>query len=98
MRLSIIMTVLMAIVFSLGSTIIIHRSYMSSLDREEQEAVDNLQMVNSVFRLSYENSGKFSEDQLLKILRRLGTYKTSTDVFLLYKGKELIYGNIQNRR
>ena len=97
MRLSIIMTVLMAIVFSLGSTIIIHRSYMSSLDREEQEAVDNLQMVNSVFRLSYENSGKFSEDQLLKILRRLGTYKTSTDVFLLYKGKELIYGNIQNK-
>ena len=45
MRISLIMTVLMALLFSVGNTIIIHRSYMSSLDREEQEAVDNLQMV-----------------------------------------------------
>lgn len=96
MRLSIIMTVLIAIFFSLGSTIIIHRAYMSSLDREEQEAVDNLQMMNSVFRISYESSGKITEDQLLKVLRRLGTYKTSKDVFLLYKGNELIYGNLHN--
>ena len=97
MRISLIMTVLMAILFSLGNTIIIHRSYMSSLDREEQEAVDNLQMVNSVFKLSYESTGQLSENQILKTLRSLGTYKTSTDVFLLYKDNELIYGNLQNK-
>ncbi|MBO4863386.1 MAG: HAMP domain-containing histidine kinase [Eubacterium sp.] len=97
MRISIIMTVLVAMVFSVGSTIIIHRSYMASLDREEQEAVDNLQMVNSIFRLNYENSGKLSEDEILKILRRIGTYRTSADVFLLYKDEDLIYGNLQNK-
>ena len=97
MRISIIMTVLVALVFSVGSTIIIHRSYMASLDREEQEAVDNLQMVNSIFRLSYENSGKLEEDQLLQTLRSIGTYRTSADVFLLYKDEDLIYGNLQNK-
>ena len=95
-RISIIMTVLVSLLFSVGSTIIIHRSYMTSLDREEREAVDSLQMVNSVFRLSYESSGKLGEDQLLRILRSLGTYKTSSDVFLLYKDDVLIYGNFQN--
>ena len=97
MRISLIMTVLMALLFSVGNTIIIHRSYMSSLDREEQEAVDNLQMVNSVFKLSYESTGQLNENQILKTLRSLGTYKTSTDVFLLYKDNELIYGNLQNK-
>jgi carboxyl-terminal processing protease len=37
------MTILVSILFSVGSTIIIHRSYMTSLDREEREAVDSLQ-------------------------------------------------------
>ena len=96
LRISLIMTILVSILFSVGSTIIIHRSYMTSLDREEREAVDSLQMVNNVFRLSYENSGRLSEDQLLNILRSLGTYRTSSDVFLLYKDDYLIYGNVQS--
>ena len=84
LRISLVMTILVSILFSVGSTIIIHRSYMTSLDREEREAVDSLQMVNNVFRLSYESSGRLSEDQLLNILRSLGTYRTSSDVFLFY--------------
>ena len=96
-KISVLMTVLVAFLFSIGSSVVIHRAYMSSLDREEQEAVDSLQMVNSVFRLSYENNGGISESQLTMILRWLGSYKTSSDVFLLYKDKNLIYGSGYNK-
>lgn len=97
-KISIITTVLVALLFSIGSTLLIHRSYMDSLTREEQEAVDNIQMVTSVIQLSYESGSNSGEEQLLKTLRRLGTYQTSSDVFLLYKEKKLIYGNIQSKK
>ena len=97
-KISIITTVLVALLFSIGSTLLIHRSYMDSLTREEQEAVDNIQMVTSVIQLSYEGGGVAGEEQLLKTLRKLGTYQTSSDVFLLYKEKKLIYGNIQSKQ
>ena len=97
-KISIITTVLVALLFSIGSTLLIHRSYMDSLTREEQEAVDNIQMVTSVIQLSCEGGSVAGEEQLLKTLRKLGTYQTSSDVFLLYKEKKLIYGNIQSKQ
>ncbi len=70
---------------------------MDSVTREEKEAVDNAQMVNSVIKISYESGSETGDEQLIQTLRRLGTYQTSSDVFLLYKDKRLIYGNIQRK-
>lgn len=92
-KITIIITVLVALIFSAGSTILIHRTYMTSLNREEKESIDNISMVTSIIRISYENSKSKGENQLVRILKRLGTYKTSSDVFLVYKDDELIYGN-----
>ena len=95
LKITILTTLLVAMLFSLGSTIMIHRSYMDSLTREEQEAVDNVQMVTSIIQISYESGQETGDEQLVQTLRRLATYQTSSDVFLLYKGKNLIYGNSQ---
>ncbi len=95
LKITIVTTVIVAMLFSLGSTIMIHRSYMDSLTREEKEAVDSVQMVTSVIQISYETGTETGDEQLVQTLRRLGTYQTSSDVFLLYKGRNLIYGNIQ---
>ena len=95
LKITILTTLLVAMLFSLGSTIMIHRSYMDSLTREEQEAVDNVQMVTSIIQISYESGQGTGDEQLVQTLRRLATYQTSSDVFLLYKGKNLIYGNSQ---
>ncbi|SEQ28369.1 Signal transduction histidine kinase [Lachnospiraceae bacterium NE2001] len=95
LKITIITTLLVAMLFSLGSTIMIHRSYMDSLTREEKEAVDSVQMVTSIIQISYESGTESGDEQLVQTLRRLGTYQTSSDVFLLYKGKTLIYGNAQ---
>ena len=97
LKITILTTLLVALLFSFGSTIMIHRSYMDSVTREEKEAVDNAQMVNSVIKISYESGSETGDEQLIQTLRRLGTYQTSSDVFLLYKDKRLIYGNIQRR-
>ena len=97
LKITILTTLLVALLFSFGSTIMIHRSYMDSVTREEKEAVDNAQMVNSVIKISYESGSETGDEQLIQTLRRLGTYQTSSDVFLLYKDKRLIYGNIQRK-
>ncbi|MCR5226747.1 MAG: HAMP domain-containing histidine kinase [Eubacterium sp.] len=95
LKITIVTTVIVAMLFSLGSTIMIHRSYMDSLTREEKEAVDSVQMVTSVIQISYETGAETGDEQLVQTLRRLATYQTSSDVFLLYKGRNLIYGNTQ---
>ncbi len=95
LKITIVTTVIVAMLFSLGSTTMIHRSYMDSLTREEKEAVDSVQMVTSVIQISYETGAETGDEQLVQTLRRLATYQTSSDVFLLYKGRNLIYGNTQ---
>lgn len=92
-KISVLMTVLVAILFSFGSTSIIHRSYMTSLTREEQEAVNNLRMLISTIQVSYESTGGYSESQLKNTLRKLEKYQTSSDVFLLFRDNNLIYSN-----
>ena len=83
LKITILTTLLVALLFSFGSTIMIHRSYMDSVTREEKEAVDNAQMVNSVIKISYESGSETGDEQLIQTLRRLGTYQTSSDVFFL---------------
>ncbi len=95
-KLYIVMTILVALLFSIGSTVVIHRSYMSNLDRVENESVDTIQMITGLLKLSYEGSSDKGESQLFKTLRGLGTYKTSSDVFLLYRGSDLIYTSDRN--
>lgn len=97
LKLTIVLTTLVSILFSVGSSILIHRSYMTSLDREEQDAVQNIQMLTSLIQLSYEGSGDSGDERLLKTLRKQGTYQTSSDVFLLYKDKRIIYGNMYSK-
>lgn len=87
------MTVLVALIFGVGSTILIHRTYMTSLTREERESIDNISMMTSIIKLSFDNNKNHGENQLVRTLKRLGTFKTSSDVFLVYKGDELVYGN-----
>ena len=96
-KITIIMTVLVALIFGAGSTILIHRTYMSALTREEQESIDNISMMTSLIKITYENSKSKGENQLVRILKRLGTYKTSSDVFLVYKDDELVYGNVRKQ-
>lgn len=97
-KITIATTVLVALLFSVGSSVLIHRTYMDSITREEQEAVDNIQMVRSIIMLSYEDAKAQGDEKVLQTLRRLGSYQTSKDVFLLYKNNELIYGSLQNQK
>ena len=92
-KITIVLTVLVAVLFSFGSTLMIHRSYMNSITREEQEAVASIQMVTSVIQMAYERGGLQGEDSLLQTLQRLGTYETSTDVFLLFRDGQVIYAS-----
>ena len=68
-KITIIMTVLVALIFSVGSTMLIHRTYMTSLTREEKESIDNISMMTSIIKLSFDNNKTHGENQLVRTPR-----------------------------
>ncbi len=92
-KITIIITALVALLFSFGSSVMIHRSYMNSITREEQEAVSSIEMISNAVQMAYERGGLRGEESLLQALRRLGSYETSTDVFLLFRDENVIYSS-----
>ena len=71
LRLSLIITILITLSFSLGVTVIIFRTYTAAIEREEKAAVDNCQMVKGLLGISIDGNDEITDSSLVKTMDRL---------------------------
>ena len=97
-KITIIMTVLVAFMFSAGGTVLIHRTYMNSLTSEEKESADKMSLLIGALKMQLmSDTGTNYDISISKKLRRLKAYQASSDAFLVFnKYDELVYGSLKN--
>lgn len=93
LRLSLIITILITLSFSLGVTVIIFRTYTAAIEREEKAAVDNCQMVKGLLGISIDGNDEITDSSLVKIMDRLKPKEDSSNAYFLYNEVKLLYSS-----
>ena len=90
LRIVFMTTSLIAVLFSVGGAIMIHTSFQASLEKEEQAAVDNNELILRMVQYVGEDGEWFSEEQLLSVLENL-TAQDTMDCLQVTCMEEVIY-------
>lgn len=90
MRIVLMTTTLICILFSIGGLFLVHTTFQASMEKEEQEAVNNNELVLKIVQMAGEDGEWFSENDLISVLSNISEQETS-DILILTCEEETIY-------
>lgn len=83
-------TSLIAILFGIGGVVLIHTSFQASLQKEEQSAVDSNELILRIVQYVGEDAEWFGENELVAVIENICTQDSIDSLRLLY-GEESIF-------
>lgn len=95
-RIVLMTTTLICILFSIGGAVLVHTTFQASMQKEEQEAVDNNELVLKIVQIVGEDGEWFSEDNLISVLSNISEQETN-DMLILTCEEETIYTYKKNK-
>ncbi len=90
LRIVLVMTVLITILFSVGGAVLIHSTFQASLKKEEETAVESNELVLRIVQYVEEGTDWFEEEELISVIKNICT-QDSIDCLRLISGKENVY-------
>lgn len=90
MRIVLVTTILIAILFSIGGAILVHSTFQISLEKEEEIAVDSNKLILKIVQYVGEDSSWFGEEELISAIKKICS-QDSIDCLRLIKEGEVIY-------
>lgn len=90
LRIILMTTALMTILFSIGGTALIHSSFQTSMEKEEQAIVDTNELILRVVQYVGKDSTWISEEELISVIGNL-CQQDSIEYLQLMHEAELIY-------
>lgn len=97
LRIVLVTTTLITILFSIGGSVLVHTTFQASLQKEEEAAVDSNELILRIVQYVGENGEWFSEQELISVIKNVCTQDTIEGLQLLCEGEEIyVYQNGEN--
>lgn len=90
LRIVLVITVLITILFGVGGAVLIHSSFQASLRKEEETAVESNELVLRIVQYVEEGTDWFEEKELISVIKNICT-QDSIDCLRLISGEEAVY-------
>ncbi len=90
LRIVLVTTVLMTLLFSVGGTALIHSSFQTSLEKEEEAVVELNEMILRVVAYVGKDGTWITQEELAGVMENLSQQDTLDGLWLMH-GEELIY-------
>lgn len=90
LRIVFMTTALITLLFSVGGAVLIHTTFLASLEKEEQAAVDDSQFLLKILQVVGEDGEWFGEEEMVTLLKSMDL-QNSMDCLVLTQGEDVVY-------
>lgn len=90
LRIVLVTTILIAILFGIGGAVLVQSTFQTSLEKEEEAAVDSNVLILKVVQYVGEDGTWFGEEELVSVIKEICS-QGSIDCMRLIRGNDVIY-------
>ncbi|MBQ2283066.1 MAG: hypothetical protein II250_02690 [Agathobacter sp.] len=90
LRIVFMTTALITLLFSVGGAVLIHTTFLASIEKEEQAAVDDSQFLLKILQVVGEDGEWFGEKEMVSLIQNMDLQE-SMDCLVLTQEENVIY-------